>query len=1444
MDGVTVGAVTSYSFSSVTANHGISASFTQLVYTVTATAGANGSITPVGESSVNYGAGLTYAINPATGFKVADVLVDGASVGAVTSYSFSNVTANHIIASSFTPIVYTVTATSGANGGITPAGASSVNHGAGLTYTITPIADYQVADVLVDNISVGAVTTYSFSNITANYTISATFSPIIIAHTISASAGAGGSIAPAGTTSVNRGDTLTYTITPAAGYKIADVLVDNVSVGAVSNYVFSDVTANHTISATFAQACNITASAMANGTIDPAGVVTVAKNGSQTFTITPAPGYKVVYVMVDNVSRGEITSYTFTNVTANHTITAYFVPITYSITATAGANGTISPAGTAKVNQGASKTYSIAAAAGYHIVDVLVDGGSVGAVTSYTFTDVTAAHTISVTFEANPMVVISASTGPNGTISPSGEVAVLSGANKSFTFAPAAGYRVAEIIVDGVSKGVATSYTFSNITGNHTISVTFTLDVFTLTTNAGPNGTIDPAGLVTVERGGSQTFAIIPAAGYKVANVTIDSSQKGAINSYTFTNVTGNHTIMATFTPIVHTISTTAGINGGISPAGAVNVNQGTDKTFTITPIPGYRIVDVLVDDVSVGAVSTYTFTNVTAAHTISATFAANPTVTITAVAGANGAISPAGDVTMLSGVSQSFTFTPAESYRVADVVVDGVSAGAVNSYTFTNVAAYHTITVTFTRDVYTINATAGANGSIDPSGITTLDRGGSQTYTITPITGYTVSSVLVDNLSRGKLASYTFSNVTANHSITALFSAILYPITATAGANGSISSAGIANVSHGTDKTYTITPTPGYHVEDVLVDGASVGPVTSYTFTNVVAAHSISVTFAANPTVTITASAGPNGTISPAGEITVLSGLSKTFTFTPAAGYRVADVLVDGESKGAVSSYTFTNISDTSHTIGVTFTLDRFVITATAIANGSIDPAGAVIVEKNADQSFTLTPVPGYKVVYVMVDGSSKGAISSYTFSNVTANHTIAAYFAAITYPITASAGTNGSISPAGTANVNEGANKTYTIAPTAGYHVEDVLVDGVSVGAVTTFTFSNVMAAHAISATFAANPTVTISAGSGPNGTISPVGDVTVLSGVNKSFIFTPAAGYRVADVLVDGISQGKPASYTFINVTSSHTISVAFTPDVYTITASVTGNGSIEPAGVTTVFKGGGQTYAITPDTGYKVSYVMVNGQAKGAITSYTFINVTANQTITAYFAPITYSITATSGSNGIVTPAGVSTIALNGSKTYTITPAPGYHVNEVLVDGVSVGEVTTFTFDNVTMAHTISASFAANPAVTITASSGPNGTISPDGAVSVLSGGNQTFTLVPAYGYRVADVLVDGVSVGAVNTYTFTNAATDHIIQAFFTLDVYTITATTGANGSIDPAGVTTLNRGDSITYTITPASGYKVLNVLVDGIYRGALSSFTFSNVTANHTISPTYALNQ
>ena len=425
-------------------------------------------------------------------------------------------------------------------------------------------------------------------------------------------------------------------------------------------------------------------------------------------------------------------------------------------------------------------------------------------------------------------------------------------------------------------------------------------------------------------------------------------------------------------------------------------VNEGADQVFTITPDAGFHVADVLVDGISVGAVTSHTFTNVTANHTIAASFAAT-TFTITASAGPNGSIAPNGAVVVNEGADQSFTITPDTGFHVADVLVDGISVGAVTSHTFTNVIANHTIAASFAATTYTITASAGANGSIAPNGAVVVNEGANQSFTITPDAGFQVADVLVDGISIGAVTSHTFTNVTANHAIAASFAATTFTIIASAGANGSIAPNGAVVVNEGANQSFTITPDAGFHVADVLVDGISVGAVTSHTFTNVIANHTIDASFAVDVTFTITASAGANGSIAPSGEVVVNEGADQGFTITPDAGFHVADVLVDGNSIGAVTSHTFTNVV-ANHTIDASFAATTYTITASAGANGSIAPNGAVIVNEGANQTFTITPDPSFYVASVLVDGNSVGQVTTFTFNNVTSNHTIVATFAITT--------------------------------------------------------------------------------------------------------------------------------------------------------------------------------------------------------------------------------------------------------------------------------------------------------------------------------------------------------------------------------------------------------------------------------------------------------------
>ena len=146
-------------------------------------------------------------------------------------------------------------------------------------------------------------------------------------------------------------------------------------------------------------------------------------------------------------------------------------------------------------------------------------------------------------------------------------------------------------------------------------------------------------------------------------------------------------------------------------------------------------------------------------------------------------------------------------------------------------------------------------------------------------------------------------------------------------------------------------------------------------------------------------------------------------------------------------------------------------------------------------------------------------------------------------------------------------------------------------------------------------------------------------------------------------------------------------------------------------------------------------------------------------------------------------------------------------------------------------------------TITATAGTGGTISPSGAVSVLSGSSQSFSIMPNSGYVIYNVTVDGTSIGAPATYTFNSVTQPHTITAYFTTNLFTINTTAGTGGNITPGNVT-INFGGNQTFSFVPDSGYRLANFYVDGVQNGTItSSYTFTNVTSNHTLAATFATN-
>jgi len=589
------------------------------------------------------------------------------------------------------------------------------------------------------------------------------------------------------------------------------------------------------------------------------------------------------------------------------------------------------------------------------------------------------------------------------------------------------------------------------------------------------------------------TAQLHPNTGYKIRTFTVNGISAfdiGGSDATTFNigypvNTGIVYNIIAQFELIAGSTITASAVNGSISPSGLVSVPYRTAQTFNFSANEGYVFYELVKNGNSLGnnGIGYSTFNG---SYYFAYSSALNQSLQIIfgtaygeidVIVGANGVVNnglvnigPIQTVQLKTGTSILFTATPNAGYIISSVKIDGnlhtkfigksgsvpleitplgmgICTFELNVMTSVKPDLYHkTLEVLFSKGTYSIYASSGANGTISPLGTTSVALYASKTYTITPSSGYSVASLLIDGVAVNPTTSYTFSDVSADHTIYTTFANTTRYITASAGTGGTISPSGNIFVTVlGSSKTFTFTPNTGYSVSNVLVDRVSVGAVSSYTFSSITTDHTISVSFSDSAKY-ITASAGANGSISPAGSIGVTLGSSKTFTITANAGYQIDIVQVDGVSVGSVSTYTFSNIT-ISHTIVASFKIfDSYIITASAGANGSISPAGNVAATKGTNKTFTITPNENCIISDVLIDGVSAGAVSTYTFTNVQAEHSIAAVFGKITYTIISAAGANGTITPLGTTTLEYGDDQAFVVTPDEDYVIQDIIVDGVS--------------------------------------------------------------------------------------------------------------------------------------------------------------------------------------------------------------------------------------------------------------------------------------------------------------------------------------------------------------------------------------------------------------
>ena len=377
----------------------------------------------------------------------------------------------------------------------------------------------------------------------------------------------------------------------------------------------------------------------------------------------------------------------------------------------------------------------------------------------------------------------------------------------------------------------------------------------------------------------------------------------------------------------------------------------------------------------------------------------------ITATAGEGGTITAEGladgKVSVTEGESATFTITAKDGYEVSDVKVDGTSVGKRTSYTFENVTAAHTIEATFAF----ANYTAANPFEFPTTKGTTKTLEAEHATTITEACGATEWRCEVNSeawASNGKYINSLNKTSTGADSVAYAYNA---PVAGTYKVTVTYRSGSDTNKLAWSEQDGKITAgqvaTPNSKVNNVL-------QAKTVEFNMV-------VTTAGAGTLVFTA---PDGDSPQTDKFDIelvkladeadLTELQTAITnaeailnaadkdkYSAAALVELQELVNAGKQLTTASSQADVDAKKAEITAKIADIQTQFTITATAGNGGKIAPTGATNVYKGTSKAFTITPNDGYHVDSLTVDGTAVDVVTEYTFSDVTANHTIAVTFA-----------------------------------------------------------------------------------------------------------------------------------------------------------------------------------------------------------------------------------------------------------------------------------------------------------------------------------------------------------------------------------------------------------------------------------------------------------------